>query len=55
MFRNLILPMVLGSFVGAVVGGYLAAWAPTDALRIVLSAILALSAIKLWKKGRTSS
>ena len=55
MLQNLILPMVLGSFVGAVVGGYLAAWAPTDALRIVLAVILALSAIKLWSKGHTSS
>jgi uncharacterized membrane protein YfcA len=51
MLQNLILPMVLGSFAGAVVGGYLAAWAPTDALRIALAAILALSAIKLWNKG----
>jgi uncharacterized protein len=55
MLQNLILPMVLGSFTGAVVGGYLAAWAPTDALRIVLAAILALSAIKLWNKGHTTS
>jgi uncharacterized membrane protein YfcA len=55
MFRNLIVPMLLGSFAGAVVGGYLAAWAPTDALRIVLAAILALSAIKLWSKGHTWS
>ena len=51
MFQNLILPMVLGSFVGAVIGGYLAALAPTGALRVVLAAILALSAIKLWTKG----
>lgn len=51
MFQNLILPMVLGSLAGAVIGGYLAVWAPTDALRIVLAAILALSAIKLWSKG----
>ena len=51
MFQNLILPMVLGSLVGAVIGGYLAALAPTDALRVVLAAILALSAVKLWTKG----
>ncbi len=28
-----------------------AAWAPTDALRVVLAAILAISAAKLWAKG----
>jgi uncharacterized membrane protein YfcA len=54
MFQNLILPMVLGSFVGAVIGGYLASWAPTDALRIVLAAVLGISAIKLWHKGHIS-
>jgi uncharacterized membrane protein YfcA len=32
-------------------GGYLAAWAPTEALRLVLPAILAVSAIKLWSKS----
>ena len=48
------LAMVLGSFVGAVIGGYLASWAPTDALRIVLAAVLGISAIKLWNKGHTS-
>lgn len=51
MFHNLILPMVLGSLIGAVIGGHLAAWVPTDALRIVLAAILAVSAVKLWTKG----
>ncbi|MBX9590930.1 MAG: sulfite exporter TauE/SafE family protein [Hyphomonadaceae bacterium] len=47
----LVLPMAIGSGVGAMVGGYLAAWAPTDALRITLAIILAMSAIKLWSKG----
>jgi uncharacterized membrane protein YfcA len=51
MFHNLILPMVLGSLIGAVIGGHLAAWVPTDALRVVLAAILAISAVKLWTKG----
>lgn len=46
----LVLPMAVGSGVGAVLGAYLAAWAPTDALRLVLAAILAISAIKLWRK-----
>jgi uncharacterized membrane protein YfcA len=47
----LVLPMAIGSGFGAMVGGYLAAWAPTDALRIVLAVILAVSALKLWTKG----
>jgi uncharacterized membrane protein YfcA len=34
-------------------GGYLAAWAPTDALRIALALILAVSSIKLWSKRPT--
>jgi uncharacterized membrane protein YfcA len=37
-----------------VIGGYLASWAPTDALRIVLAAILGTSAIKLWNKSHIS-
>jgi hypothetical protein len=42
----------LGSLVGAVGGGYLAAaWAPTDALLITLAAILAVSTIKIWTKS----
>jgi uncharacterized membrane protein YfcA len=51
MLAYLVLPMCIGSFVGAMIGGYIAAWAPTDALRLVLAAILALSAIKLWTKS----
>jgi uncharacterized membrane protein YfcA len=47
---NLVLPMSVGSLIGAVIGGYLAAWAPTDALRLALAAILAVSAVKLWSK-----
>ncbi|MFZ0848762.1 MAG: sulfite exporter TauE/SafE family protein [Hyphomicrobiaceae bacterium] len=48
MLTYLVLPMAIGSMIGAVAGGYLAAWAPTDALRLLLAAILAASAIKLW-------
>lgn len=51
MLAYLVLPMSIGSLLGALVGGYLAAWAPTDTLRLVLAAILAVSAIKLWSKG----
>jgi uncharacterized membrane protein YfcA len=36
---------------GAVASGYVAAWAPTDFLRIVLAGVLAVSALKLlWKR-----
>jgi uncharacterized membrane protein YfcA len=47
MFSFLVLPMSLGSAVGALLGGYLAAWTPTDALKIILALVLALSALKL--------
>jgi uncharacterized protein len=47
----LVLPMAVGSALGAIVGGYLAAWAPTDALRLLLATILAVSALKLWTKS----
>jgi len=33
------------------VGGYLAAWAPSEALRLSLAAILAVSTLKLWTKS----
>jgi uncharacterized membrane protein YfcA len=50
MLSFLALPMSLGSAVGALLGGYLAAWTPTDTLKIILAVILALSALKLiWK------
>jgi uncharacterized protein len=51
MLAFLVLPMSIGSVVGALAGGYLAAWAPIDALRIMLAAILAVSSFKLWSKG----
>jgi uncharacterized protein len=51
MVLFLVLPMSIGSLIGAAAGGYLAAWAPTDGLRLVLAAILAVSALKLWSKG----
>jgi uncharacterized membrane protein YfcA len=54
MLANLVLPMAIGSVVGATIGGYMATWAPTDALRLLLAAILAASAVKLWSKGEPS-
>jgi uncharacterized membrane protein YfcA len=50
MLAYLVLPMCMGSLVGATIGGYLATWAPTDTLRIVLAAILVASSLKLWFK-----
>jgi len=50
MLAYLVLPMSLGSILGAVLGGYLSAAVPQDALRLVLAAILLLSAAKLWGK-----
>jgi uncharacterized membrane protein YfcA len=50
MLLYLVLPMSIGSLMGAVAGGYLAATAPTDALRMTLAAILAISAVKVWSK-----
>jgi uncharacterized protein len=51
MLVYLVLPMSIGSLVGATVGGYLAASAPTEALRVALAVILAVSSFKLWSKG----
>lgn len=51
LLSNLVLPMSIGSLAGAVVGGYLAAWAPADVLRVVLALILAASAIKMLRPG----
>lgn len=50
MLAYLVLPMSIGSAFGAVAGGYMAAWAPSDTLRIVLAVILAVSAVKLMRK-----
>jgi uncharacterized membrane protein YfcA len=46
---------VLGSLIAVTAGGYLAVWAPTDTLRLVLAAILTVSAVKLWSKSGTQS
>jgi uncharacterized membrane protein YfcA len=53
MLTFLVLPMSLGSAAGALLGGYLAALAPTDTLKIILAAVLALSALKLVRKHPT--
>jgi uncharacterized membrane protein YfcA len=51
MLGFLVLPMSIGSIFGAAIGGYVSAWAPSDALRIVLALVLLLSAFKLWRKS----
>jgi len=47
MLAYLVLPMSAGSLVGAVAGGFAAAWMPGDVLRVVLAAVLVVSAVKL--------
>jgi uncharacterized membrane protein YfcA len=54
MLAYLAIPMGIGSVVGAAIGGYLAVWAPTEALRLLLAAIAA-SAVKLWSKSDPSA
>ena len=50
LLAYLVLPMSAGSVLGAVAGGYIVAWVPTDLLRIILALMLALSAVKLLSK-----
>ncbi len=53
MIMLLAIPMSLGSAVGAMLGGGLAGVVPSDALRFTLAAILAVSAVKLWRTPAT--
>lgn len=50
MLLYLVLPMSLGSTLGAVLGGYVSALVPGNGLRLLLAGILVASAIKLWGK-----
>jgi uncharacterized membrane protein YfcA len=52
LLSYLVLPMSVGSVLGAIVGGYVAALAPTDILRIILAIVLGISAIKLLSKQK---
>lgn len=53
MLGYLVVPMSAGSVVGALAGGLAASWLPGDVLRIVLAAILAISALKLlWLRAK---
>jgi uncharacterized protein len=51
MLGSLVLSMSIGSIFGAVMGSYISAWTPSDALRVVLAVILLGSAFKLWWKS----
>ena len=53
VLEHLVVPMSLGSIVGAVFGGYLSAAAPIQLLKIVLAFILAASALKLGRKAKS--
>ena len=46
-----VVPMSIGSVIGAILGGWLSSAAPTNALKVVLAIILATSAIKLRHHG----
>lgn len=50
MLGYLVLPMSLGSILGAVLGGYVSAQVPGNSLRLLLAGILVVSTIKLWGK-----
>jgi uncharacterized membrane protein YfcA len=52
MLGHLVLPMSLGSVLGALLGGYASASVSHDWLRAVLASILLVSAWKLWRSGR---
>jgi uncharacterized membrane protein YfcA len=55
MLGFLVLPMSAGSVLGAVAGGYAAAWVANDLLRIVLAGVLAASAFKIIWSGASQS
>lgn len=46
---QLVLPMGLGSIVGAVIGGYLVPFVPAGLLKIGLGAILIVSAVRIFR------
>ena len=50
--RNTVVPMGLGSVIGAFAGGMLAEIVPASALKLALGAILNLSALRVFHKSR---
>jgi uncharacterized membrane protein YfcA len=55
MLGYLVVPMALGSILGAFVGGYVSLSVSQEALRVVLAGILLISAIKLWRGSASAS
>ena len=51
VLQHLVLPMSVGSIAGAILGGYVSAYAASGVLKVFLATILAASAVKLWRKG----
>jgi uncharacterized membrane protein YfcA len=49
LLARLVIPMSAGSVVGAMIGGYAAQLAQTDALKAILAAILVASSVKLFR------
>jgi uncharacterized membrane protein YfcA len=51
MLSRLVLPMAVGSVIGATAGAALLPYAPAGLLKAALGVILAASAVKLARKG----
>lgn len=48
--RRIGLPMALGSIAGATLGSRLVWWVDARVLKAILAAVLAVSAIRMWRK-----
>ena len=47
---SLVLPMGIGSIIGAAVGAFLVVYAPSELLKIILGALLIFTSIKLLRE-----
>ena len=52
--RALVLPMGIGSVVGALAGGYLVPYVPAPTLKLVLGVILIVSAVRIFRHPTTA-
>lgn len=50
-FKNLVLPMGIGSIIGSFIGGMLIGYVSSSLLKLVLGTILIASAVKMFKKA----
>jgi uncharacterized membrane protein YfcA len=50
--RSLVLPMGIGSIIGAFAGGYLVPYVPADWLKLALGVILIVSAVRIFRHRR---